>query len=100
MAPIIPWLATLIETELENVIAWKSIVKPDPDAHEDQRPRFSDDGSNLRSVVGSPPLDSDSTIQLLEVSPGENKNMSELCSTDQITETRLKCSGQDSYLRW
>jgi hypothetical protein len=68
MAPIIPWLATLIETELENVIAWKSIVKPDPDAREDQRPRFSDDGSNLRSVVGSPPLDSDSTIQLLEVS--------------------------------
>lgn len=68
MAPITPWLGTLIETELENVIAWKSIVKPDPDANPEQRSRFSDDGSNLRSVVGSPPLDLDSTIQLLEVS--------------------------------
>lgn len=68
MAPITPWLATLIETELENVIAWKSIVKPDPDADPEQRSRFSDDGSNLRSVVGTPQLDSDSTIQLLEVS--------------------------------
>ena len=68
MAPINPWLATLIETELENVIAWKSIVKPDPDADGEQRSRFSDDGSNLRSVVSAPQLDSDSTIQLLEVS--------------------------------
>ena len=68
MAPITPWLATLIETELENVIAWKSIVKPDPDADPEQRSRFSDDGSNLRSVVGAPQLDLDSTIQLLEVS--------------------------------
>lgn len=74
MAPITPWLATLIETELENVIAWKSIVKPDPDADGEQRSRFSDDGSNLRSVVGSPPLDSDSTVQLLEVSMN-NKNI-------------------------
>lgn len=67
MAPITPWLATLIEDELDNVITWKSLVKPDPDASDEQRSRFSDDGSNLRSVVGSPPLNSDSTIQLLEV---------------------------------
>jgi len=73
MAPITPWLASLIETELENVIAWKSIVKPDPDADGEQRSRFSDDGSNLRSVVGLPPLDSDSTIQLLEVSTSRKK---------------------------
>lgn len=75
MAPITPWLATLIETELENVIAWKSIVKPDPDADGEQRTRFSDDGSNLRSVVSAPQLDSDSTIQLLEVSASK-KNYS------------------------
>jgi hypothetical protein len=68
MAPITPWLAPLVETELENVIAWKSIVKPDPGASDEHRSRFSDDGSNLRSVVGPPSLDSDSTIQLLEVS--------------------------------
>jgi hypothetical protein len=67
MAPITPWLATLVETELENVIAWKSIVKPDPGASDEHRSRFSDDGSNLRSVVGPPSLDSESTIQLLEV---------------------------------
>jgi len=90
MAPITPWLATLIETELENVIAWKSIVKPDPDADVEQRPRFSDDGSNLRSVVGSPPLDSDSTIQLLEVSTSKTNHIS---SANQFTETRLECSG-------
>lgn len=68
MAPINPWLAALIEDELDNVITWKHLVKPDPDASDEQRSRFSDDGSNLRSVVGSPPLNSDSIIQLLEVS--------------------------------
>lgn len=67
MAPITPWIAKLIEAELEEVITWKSI-KPDPDASKrNTSSRFSDDGSNLRSVVGAPPLDSDSTIQLLEV---------------------------------
>jgi hypothetical protein len=75
MAPITPWLATLIETELENVIAWKSIVKPDPDADGAQRSRFSDDGSNLRSVVGASQLDSDSTIQLLEVSRNQKNKV-------------------------
>lgn len=92
MAPITPWLATLIETELENVIAWKSIVKPDPDADGEQRTRFSDDGSNLRSVVGAPPLDSDSTIQLLEVSTN-NKIIHTQSIADNFTETRLQRSG-------
>ena len=92
MAPINPWLATLIETELENVIAWKSIVKPDPDADGEQRSRFSDDGSNLRSVVGAPQLDSDSTIQLLEVSANEKKIIRRPSLTFYI-ETRLERSG-------
>jgi hypothetical protein len=92
MAPITPWLATLIETELENVIAWKSIVKPDPDADPEQRSRFSDDGSNLRSVVGAPQLDSDSTIQLLEVGTS-NKTIHALLIADISIETRLKRSG-------
>ena len=91
MAPITPWLATLIETELENVIAWKSIVKPDPDADPEQRSRFSDDGSNLRSAVGAPQLDSDSTIQLLEVSI--NNTAYALLIANSVTETRLKRSG-------
>lgn len=67
MAPINPWLAVLIETELDHIITWKSILKPDPDASEGNRSRISDDGSNFRSVVGSLSLDSESTIQLLEV---------------------------------
>ena len=91
MAPITPWLATLIEAELENVIAWKSIVKPDPDADGAQGSRFSDDGSNLRSVVGAPQLDSDSTIQLLEVST--NKKNYTIFIAYIFTETRLKRSG-------
>ena len=78
MAHITPWLSTSIEAELENVIAWKSIVKPDPDADGEQRSRFSDDGSNFRSVVGAPQLDSDSIIQLLEVR--------------QITNQYMRCS--------
>lgn len=69
MAPqITPWLGKLIESELENVIAWKSVVKPEPNADEaDANSRFSDDESNLRSIVGSPPLDGNSKLQLLEV---------------------------------
>ena len=67
MAPITPWLAALIENELQRIITWKSIVKPDPDANEGNRSRLSDDGSNFRSVVGPSLLDADSTIQLLEV---------------------------------
>jgi hypothetical protein len=64
MSAITPWLAGLAESELENVIAWKSIVKAEPD--EETAPRFSDDGSNLRSFVGSP-LSQESMVQLLEV---------------------------------
>jgi hypothetical protein len=99
MAPITPWLATLVETELENVIAWKSIVKPDPSESDEHRTRFSDDGSNLRSVVGPPSLDSDSTIQLLEVS-ALTRTVTKLIVADYFTETRLKCSSEDTNFRW
>lgn len=68
MAAITPWVAKLVEAELENLIAWKSVVKAEPDASdEDTPPRFSDDGSNLRSYIGSPPLSSVPMIQLLQV---------------------------------
>jgi hypothetical protein len=66
MSAITPWIAGLVESELENVIAWKSVVKEEPDG-EETAPRFSDDGSNLRSFVGSPPLSQESMVQLLEV---------------------------------
>jgi hypothetical protein len=68
MSAITPWIAGLVESELENVITWKSVVKAEPNASgEETAPRFSDDGSNLRSFVGSPPLSQESMVQLLEV---------------------------------
>ena len=69
MAAITPWVAKLVEAELENLIAWKSVVKDEPDASdEDTPPRFSDDGSNLRSYVGASTLSPVSMIQLIQVS--------------------------------
>lgn len=68
MAPkrLEPWLGELVKRELEEVIAWKKEttkigkkIKPDPDS------RFSDDGSNFRSLVDAPPRPS--RVQLIEV---------------------------------
>lgn len=68
MAPQIgPWLGRLIEAELDNVIAWKKFIKAEPDAGALVSSRFSDNGSNLRSVVTSPLLNSESKLQFLEV---------------------------------
>ena len=68
MATITPWIAGLAESELENVIAWKSVVKAESDAGgEDTPPRFREDGSNLRSSIGSPTLGQESMVQLLQV---------------------------------
>jgi hypothetical protein len=96
MAPITPWLATLIEAELENVIAWKRTVKPDLDTSHEHVSRFSDDGSNFRSSVGPPLLNAESTIQLLEVSIWTKELFFTLCTANNISETRLKRSSQDS----
>ncbi|KAM3419222.1 hypothetical protein BST61_g5163 [Cercospora zeina] len=65
MAPKLPepWLAGLIQAEITAVIEWKQQrldgIKSDPDS------RFSDDGSNFRSEVVSPP--STAVVQLVEV---------------------------------
>jgi hypothetical protein len=97
MAAITPWVAGLAESELENVIAWKSVVKAEPDAiNEDTAPRFSDDGSNLRSFVGSPPLSQTSMLQLLQV-PTLRFCMWNT-STDHFSETRLERSGQNPHV--
>jgi hypothetical protein len=99
MAVITPWIAQLVESELENVIAWKSVVKAEPDASdEDTAPRFSDDGSNLRSFIGSPPLGQESMIQLLQV-PTLEFPMTQT-RTDRFSETRLERKSQNPDVRW
>lgn len=68
--PFTPWLGDLIDTELENLIAWKSIVKQEPGSDDEDLPsssRFEQNDSNFRSVVASPPLDANSKLQLLQV---------------------------------
>jgi hypothetical protein len=68
MSAITPWIAGLVDSELENIIAWKSVVKGEPGASdEDTAPRFTDEGGNLKSFVGSPPLSQGSMVQILQV---------------------------------
>lgn len=95
MAAFTPWIGRLVESELENIIAWKSVVKAEPGAsEEDAAPRFSDDGSNLRSFVGCPPLGSESMLQLLQVHFFHNWCKDAV--TDKVTETRLERSRKDT----
>lgn len=68
--PFTPWLGDLIDTELESLIAWKSIVKQEPGSDDEDVPsssRFQQNDSNFRSVVASPLLDPNSKLQLLQV---------------------------------
>jgi hypothetical protein len=60
------WLGALVAQEIESAVAWKRSLdtkntKPDPDTP------HSDDGSNFRTFVESPPLSDDCKLQLLAV---------------------------------
>ena len=58
------WLAAFIATELQAVIDWHSSgagLESQPDS------RFSDDGSNFRGFVSSPPLSLETKLQLTEI---------------------------------
>ncbi|KAK5135088.1 hypothetical protein LTR08_005613 [Meristemomyces frigidus] len=62
------WLSPFLETELAAVIGWDKDVKSAPKIKQDPGSRFSDDGSNFRSAVGSPPLTTaGSKVQMLKV---------------------------------
>lgn len=61
------WLGEFVETELRAVIAWKTVVKLEPGLEQAQQDRFSDDGSNLRSVVTSPTLTERHKVQIIKV---------------------------------
>nr|POF15544.1 hypothetical protein CFP56_48738 [Quercus suber] len=68
MAPrITPWLGELVAAELRAVIQWKTLVKQEPDVEQSKDGRFSDDGSNFRSSITSPPLGAESKVQLMDV---------------------------------
>ena len=65
------WLGPLIENEVDAVMSWskRSGVKTEPGVKPElDVERFSDDGSNFRSVVTSPPVDTASKVQLVKVS--------------------------------
>jgi hypothetical protein len=98
MAAISPWIARLVESELENIIAWKSVVKADPDGSDENAARFKDEGGNLKSFIGSPPLSQQSMVQNLQV-PTPTFSM-ENSRTDRFSETRLERSCQDTDVRW
>lgn len=99
MATITPWIVGLVESELENIIAWKSVVKPEPGASDKGTgPRFKDEGGNLKSFIGSPPLSQASVVQNLQVST--LTFFMETARTDIFPETRFECSGQNSDVRW
>ncbi|KAM0717704.1 hypothetical protein Q7P37_007556 [Cladosporium fusiforme] len=104
MAPpitITPWIGKLIDSELENIIAWKSIVKPEPGTSDEDIPssRFEERASNLRSVVGSPPLDSDSKLQLrTSVNQSQNSRHPLLMSDGETTVlAKLNDTAWDAY---
>ncbi|KAK5126572.1 hypothetical protein LTR85_009506 [Meristemomyces frigidus] len=61
------WLGSLVETELAAVVNWNNDIKNAPKIKNDPDSRFSDDGSNFRSEVGSPPLSTDTKVQLIKV---------------------------------
>lgn len=78
-ADIRPWLEDLVATEISTLLAWhrqsnQPGIKPDPEVT-----RFSYDGSNFRSELSSPPLDSDCKVQLVKV-----------CSVPSSMTTKLR----------
>ncbi|USW47683.1 Putative shelterin complex subunit TPP1/Est3 [Septoria linicola] len=80
------WLADFVKNELTAVITWKQQmqkgIKPDPDS------RFSDDGSNLRSEVRSPPATAN--VQLIEVLTSQDVVTAYVC--DGIMKVKVRFS--------
>lgn len=61
------WLGLFIATELASVTEWKRECQRAPKVKLDPESRFSDDGSNFRSAAGSPPLSTESKVQLVKI---------------------------------
>jgi len=71
---ITAWLGPLVEREIEDVIAWRTVVKSEPGvSRTDGTDRFSDDGANYRSVVVE--LEPLSKLQILQASLHHQRDM-------------------------
>nr|POE77772.1 hypothetical protein CFP56_09415 [Quercus suber] len=87
MAPrITPWLGELVADELRAVLQWKTLVKQEPDAEHVRQERFSDDGSNFRSNVTSPPLGDENKLQIMNVVSTDK--LSFVVVSDGVTQMR------------
>ncbi|KAF2765665.1 hypothetical protein EJ03DRAFT_199219 [Teratosphaeria nubilosa] len=64
---ITPWLGDFVAAELRATISWKEAIIEAPKIKQDPECRFSDDGSNLRSLVTEQQLSGASQVQLLRV---------------------------------
>lgn len=91
MAQPVDWLGQFIEQEIRAVIAWKQAASTNPQVKPDQDDRFSDDGSNFRSVVVSPMLPTDCKVQIAEILPLQDPVT--LFVTDGFTRAKAKLSG-------
>ncbi|KAH9822934.1 Shelterin complex subunit, TPP1/ACD [Teratosphaeria destructans] len=64
---ITPWLGDFLAAELQAAVSWKEALTAAPKIKQDPDCRFSDDGSNLRSLVTEQQLVGASKVQLLRV---------------------------------
>ena len=67
MAQPVDWLAPFIEKEINSAIAWKKNVKKASRVKHDPDARFTDDGSNLRSIATANLLPADSKLQISKI---------------------------------
>ena len=63
MAKPLDWLGNFIENELEAVVRWRNSTKNVHDA----KLRFEDDGSNLRSAIGTTDWPPESIVQITNI---------------------------------
>ncbi|EMC94573.1 hypothetical protein BAUCODRAFT_25735 [Baudoinia panamericana UAMH 10762] len=61
------WLAPFIVAELQAVLAWSKALRGAPKIKNDPDGRFSDDGSNFKSIVLAHTTTSDRKVQLISV---------------------------------
>ena len=91
MAQPVDWVGPFIEQELRAVIAWKQHIKNVPIVKRDPESRFSDDGSNFRSIIR--PSDSPHEppkVQIYEVS--QTRDPVTIYITDGVTRIRAPLS--------
>lgn len=84
------WVGACIEQELREVIAWKHEIKNPPKVKRDPGSRFSDDGSNFRSIIVSLNLETQPNVQISKVLHA--KDPVTILVTDGFTQVRARLS--------